>query len=67
LFEGTRFHLRYWDNIESALRKIGCEVYTSSVGTASSLKKRSEQLHHFLESRLTDRKINIIGHSMVSL
>jgi triacylglycerol esterase/lipase EstA (alpha/beta hydrolase family) len=66
LFEGTRFQLRYWNNIEAALRKLGCEVYTSSVGTASSLKKRSEQLHYFLESHLPERNINIIGHSMVS-
>lgn len=65
LFEGTMFQMRYWNKIEEALKKLGCEIHTSRVGTASSLKRRSEQLHSFLDNKLRGRRINLIGHSMV--
>jgi triacylglycerol esterase/lipase EstA (alpha/beta hydrolase family) len=67
LFSGTPLQMRYWNKIEQALRQLGCEVHTGRVGTASSVKRRSEQLHQFMESKLAGRHINLLAHSMGGL
>lgn len=59
--------MRYWNKIELALRKLGCDVHTSRVGTASSLNRRATQLHQFLELKLSGRPVNLIAHSMGGL
>lgn len=62
--------LRYWSAVEESLKKLGCQVFTPKVGSASSLKTRAHELKRFLDQISQEKDIysfNIIGLSMGGL
>ncbi|KAI8902411.1 Alpha/Beta hydrolase protein, partial [Globomyces pollinis-pini] len=60
--------LQYWRGIKDVLLHRGCEVYSTGVGSISSVKERAVNLHKFLEQNFrVSLIINLVAHSMGGL
>ncbi|KAI8062535.1 Alpha/Beta hydrolase protein [Gongronella butleri] len=59
--------VHYWNEIEQALKKMGCQVVITSVPKTESISKRAQSLHNVLSSIVSNRQINLVAHSMGGL
>ncbi|KAJ3312688.1 hypothetical protein HDV04_002832 [Boothiomyces sp. JEL0838] len=48
--------LNYWRGITDTLERNGCSVYSTSVGSVSSIKSRAERLHAYLEKNFASQE-----------
>ncbi|KAI9294019.1 alpha/beta-hydrolase [Neoconidiobolus thromboides FSU 785] len=59
--------INYWQGIAESLKQLGNEVIIAKVPRTGSIEERTNQLNLFLERVVSDREVNIIGHSMGGL
>ncbi|ORX56964.1 alpha/beta-hydrolase [Hesseltinella vesiculosa] len=59
--------VHYWNEIEKALKDMGCQVVITSVPKTESISKRAYTLHSVLSSLTSHRQINLVAHSMGGL
>lgn len=58
--------VHYWNGIEKALCDLGAKVIITRVPKTETISNRAYALHSILSSFMSNKEINLIGHSMVS-